>query len=151
MQDWWKELTAGPGVIALAVAAAGMLIAAVVLAIRNHRNRPTAAELERRRRAQIHQAGKMGDGQIVDVEKECASIIYSYSVAGVVYAASQDLTALESSLPPDVMTMVGPVSVKFDPRNPANSIVICEGWSGLRTKEHPPGKPLSDVRGSVTN
>jgi hypothetical protein len=151
MPDWWKELTAAPGMIALAVVAAGMLVAAVVFAIRNHRNRPTAAELERRRRAQIHQTGKMGDGEIVDVEKESASIIYSYSVAGVVYTASQDLTALESSLPPDVMTMVGPVMVKFDPRNPANSIVICEEWSGLRNREHPTGKPLSHVRGSVTD
>jgi hypothetical protein len=24
------------------------------------------------------------------------------------------------------------VVVKFDPRNPANSIVLAEGWSGLR-------------------
>jgi hypothetical protein len=24
------------------------------------------------------------------------------------------------------------VAVKFDPRNPANSIVLAEGWSGLR-------------------
>jgi hypothetical protein len=28
--------------------------------------------------------------------------------------------------------MIGPVSVKYDPRNPANSIVISEQWNGLR-------------------
>jgi hypothetical protein len=27
---------------------------------------------------------------------------------------------------------LGPVSVKYDPRNPANSIVVSEEWSGLR-------------------
>ena len=135
MADFWKDLTAEPGMIALAVAAAAIVIAAVVFAIRRHyRNRPTPAELERRRRAQIHQAGKMGDGEIVDVERESSSIVYSYSVAGVVYTASQDLTALQASIPADAMTMVGPVSIKFDPRNPANSIVICEDWSGLRNK-----------------
>jgi hypothetical protein len=55
-------------------------------------------------------------------------------VAGVVYTASQDLAALQSLLPRDPMTMVGPVSVKFDPRNPANSIVLCEDWTGLRSR-----------------
>jgi len=137
MVDLWKQLTAGPGMIALVVAAAGMVIAAVVIVIRNRRNRPSPAELERRRRARLNQTGKMGDGEIVDVEKESSVIIYSYSVAGVVYTASQDLTAPGLSLPPDVMSMVGPVSVKFDPRNPANSIVICEGWSGLYTGRQP--------------
>jgi hypothetical protein len=27
---------------------------------------------------------------------------------------------------------IAAVAVKFDPRNPANSIVLAEGWSGLR-------------------
>ena len=30
-------------------------------------------------------------------------------------------------------TNIGPVSIKYDPRNPANSIVLSEEWSGLRT------------------
>ena len=77
---------------------------------------------------------KNGDGEIVDVETASASIVYSYSVAGVTYESSQDVRALQALLPPDVMTMVGPVSVKFDPRNPANSIVLCEEWSGLRSR-----------------
>jgi hypothetical protein len=32
---------------------------------------------------------------------------------------------------PDLST-IGPVSVKYDARNPANSIVLAENWSGLR-------------------
>ena len=134
MADFWKALTAQQQMIGMAVLAAAILLAAVAFAIRTHRNRPTSAELERRRRVQIYRDGKMGDGEIVDVQTESSSIVYSYSVAGVIYTASQDLTALQSSLPSDMMAMVGPVSVKFDPRNPANSIVICEDWSGLRNK-----------------
>ncbi len=72
-----------------------------------------------------------------------ALIAYSYSVAGVTYEASQDLSALQQLLPPDVMTIVGPVSVKFDPRNPANSIVLCEEWSGLRNRVTNSVKPIS--------
>ncbi len=108
------------------------LLAAGLVAWLRLKPRPTPAELERRRRMTIHRNGKMGDGAIIDVEG--ASIVYSYSVAGVVYQASQDVTDLEDKLPADRMSMVGAVSIKFDPRNPANSIVLCEEWTGLRNR-----------------
>jgi hypothetical protein len=100
------------------------------------RKRPTPQEIERQRRMAIHREGKIGNGQIIDVitEPETASIVYSYSVAGVVYTASQDVTDLQDKLPADRMSMVGAVSVKFVPRNPANSIVLCEEWTGLRNR-----------------
>ena len=119
----------------VAIGALVILGAAIWWLVRNYlRGRPTPDEIERRRRGTLHREGKMGDGEIVDVETASALIAYSYSVAGVTYTASQDLSALQQLLPPDVMTMVGPVSVKFDPRNPANSIVLCEEWSGLRNR-----------------
>lgn len=131
----WTGLAARPETIGAAAAIAGTTIAAIVYGVRRHlRNRPTPEELERRRRQNLYREGKMGDGEIVDVETNAAAIVYSYSVAGVVYTASQDVSSLQSALPTDVMTMVGPVSVKFDPRNPANSIVLCEDWSGLRSR-----------------
>jgi hypothetical protein len=135
MFDSWTGLKPNPETIGLAVCTLCVLLAAVIYAVRKHlRGRPTAEEMERRRRVTLQQQGKMGDGEIVDVEADSGSIVYSYSVAGVIYTATQDLSALKSLLPADVMTMVGPVSVKFDPRNPANSIVLCEEWTGLRTR-----------------
>jgi hypothetical protein len=113
-----------------------VLIAVAALVWLRLRKRPTPQEIERQRRMAIHQEGKLGNGQIVDVvtEPETASVVYSYSVAGVVYTASQDVTDLQNKLPTDRMSMVGAVSVKFVPRNPANSIVLCEEWSGLRNR-----------------
>jgi hypothetical protein len=35
-------------------------------------------------------------------------------------------------LPRDPGRLIGPASVKYEPANPANSIVLCEGWSGLK-------------------
>ena len=131
MPGWWASSisTAFPWIAICAVAVV------IFLVIRNYvRGRPSLEEMERRRRADLNREGKMGDGEIVDVETASASIVYSYSVAGVTYTASQDMRALQPLLPPDVMTMVGPVSVKFDPRNPANSIVLCEEWSGFRNR-----------------
>ena len=121
---------------ALGLIAAVIVLAAGVLAWRLLRKGPTPEELERLRRLGVHKKGKLGDGEIVDVDG--VSIVYSYSVAGVIYTTTQDATALEADLPADRMLMIGPVMIKFDPRNPANSIVMCEEWSGLRAK-HPGG------------
>ena len=135
MPNSWAGLTSNREFLWVAGCALAALAVVVAFVIRNYlRRRPTAEEIERRRRATLHRLGKMGDGEILDVEAASASIVYSYSVAGVVYTASQDLVTLQSLLPRDPMTMVGPVSVKFDPRNPANSIVLCEDWTGLRNR-----------------
>jgi len=59
------------------------------------------------------------------------ALYYQYELAGVEYSASQDVKSLAAVLPEDLTRLMGPVSVKYDPRNPANSIIICEDWSGL--------------------
>jgi hypothetical protein len=126
--------------------ATGLCVFLILLAIgftaRHYlRRRPTPQELERLRRLAIHREGKLGDGEIVDVDD--ASIIYSYSVAGVGYMASQDVTDLRGKLPADPMSMIGPAGIKFNPRNPANSIVLCEEWSGLRNYEPKSIRPFA--------
>jgi hypothetical protein len=50
----------------------------------------------------------------------------------VEYTASQDISKLRDRLPEDPQTWIGPVTIKYLPRNPANSIVVCEDWSGFR-------------------
>ena len=133
MAGWWASLTSKPEVIGAVVLL--LLLVAGVVARMFLRRKPTPEEMERRRRLKIHQEGKMGDGEIEDVEG--GLIVYSYSVAGMAYTASQDTTGLEAALPANPMTLIGPVRLKFDPRNPANSIVLCEEWSGLRQTPAP--------------
>jgi len=109
-----------------------LLCAAVGWGLRSHyRNRPKPADLERRRRAMLNAYGKMGDASVIEVDGGVA--IYSYHVRGVEYTASQDLSGLQPQLPADPWSMVGPASVKYDPRNPANSIVVSEKWTGIRS------------------
>lgn len=116
--------------IALGIAALAALSAAIFIAWRTFRHHPTPEEVERRRRDMIHDNGKIGDGEIIDVDG--TMILYSYSVGGVGYTVGQDASALSAMLPEDRMRMVGPASVRYDPKNPPNSIVLCEAWSGLR-------------------
>jgi hypothetical protein len=115
------------------IATGTVVLIAVVQALRiSMKKRPTPDDLERRRRDSINRNGKLGDGEILDIHG--TAIIFSYEIAGVGYTASQDLSALESLLPEGPASLIGPVSVKFDPRNPANSIVVCEHWSGLHDR-----------------
>ena len=95
-----------------------------------YKNRPTPAELERRRRSMLTTYGKTGDASIIEVQGAVA--IYTYAVRGVEYTAAQDFAAVGTNVPEDTWSMVGPASVKYDPRNPANSIIISEKWSGIR-------------------
>ena len=93
------------------------------------RSRISPDERERRRRLMLLSAGKMGDANLLDIRE--GLLIYSYAVRGVEYTASQDVSALKPFLPDGVASLVS-ICVRYDPRNPANSIVLAEKWSGLR-------------------
>jgi hypothetical protein len=130
----WLSLTSNPAVRTAAAALAGaLLLTGVFLGIRAWvRSRITPQERERRRREQLAARGKMGDATLVEIRDDL--LFFCYGVRGVEYTASQDVTCLQEYLPSDYSS-VGAVSVKYDPRNPANSIVLAEQWSGLRARK----------------
>jgi hypothetical protein len=108
----------------------------VLLGIMGYRawrkSRVTPEERERRRRAALVAHGKMGDATLTEVREQF--IFYAYLVRGVEYTASQDISPLLDRVPMD-LSVVSAVSVRYDPRNPANSIVVSEDWSGLHLGE----------------
>lgn len=94
-----------------------------------YQRRLTPAEKERRRRTALNLNRRTVEGFITEAGPEL--IHFQYELSGVTYFASQDVSALAALLPADPTRLIGAASVKFDPRNPANSIVLCEEWSGL--------------------
>lgn len=109
----------------------GLAIVLIALAIYIAlRVRPTPEKRERKRRFQVNRLGRLGDAVITEATD--STLYYSYSVRGVQYAASQDVSALRERLPADPDRLIGLASLKYAPNNPANSILICEEWSGLR-------------------
>ena len=96
------------------------------------RARIVPEERERRRRSDLMAHGKMADAVLEEIRDDL--FFYSYGVRGVEYTASQDVSMLKEQIPPDFST-IDAVSVKYDPRNPANSIVLAEQWSGLRASK----------------
>ncbi len=87
-------------------------------------------ERERRRRASLVAGGKITDATLVEIRED--ALFYSYLVRGLEYTASQDVTALKDKMPDGLSLGIGPVSVRYDAKNPANSIVVAEEWTGLR-------------------
>lgn len=112
---------------AVAVLAASAAAASAVIGLRR---RPDPAEREKRRRLDVNIAGRLADGSIIDVTE--STVYYSYSVHGVGYTAAQDVEPVRELIACAPDKLIGPVSVKYLPANPANSIIICEDWSGLR-------------------
>ncbi len=109
------------------------LVAVLLMALGGYlflSSRQTAAQRERRRRLMVNRTGRMGDATVSDVRDFV--VYYSYLVRGVAYTTSQDVSELKDLLPPDTSVLIGPAGLKYAPGNPANSILICEEWSGLR-------------------
>ncbi len=124
------EISAGvTAVVAVAGVAAWMAL----------RKRPTPEELELARRQLLVQSGRIVDGMLLDVcevkaddGRTLSMLMFSYRIGGVDYECSQDVTLLSEVADPAQVRAGFPCSVRYQPGNPQNSIVVAEGWSGLR-------------------
>ena len=58
-------------------------------------------------------------------------LLYDYEVAGVTYEAAQDLSALPEIAAAAPFLPGQTTSVKYDPKQPTNSILACETWCGI--------------------
>lgn len=120
------------------VAGTAAVAAGLRLWIRSHRPSPEQREQERRQR--LVQIGRICDGTVLDVQEVSPNghgptylITYTYGVGGVSYEASQDITNLRKFIDIHSCKLGLPSSIKYDPHNPGNSIVVAEAWTGLRS------------------
>ena len=130
-------MSSGMQIAGLALLAVVLIIIAIRVTLQV-RNNPEKKERERRRI--LHERGRLGEAMVTEVSENL--IQYQYMLQGVQYMASQDVSMLREFLPPSVERLVGTVGMKYATKNPANSIVICEEWSGLRTPA-PLSSPVS--------
>lgn len=109
-------------------------------ALLSRKSKKSAQQIEYERRTELTIGGRIIDGNILDVQevedgsngREMILLIYTYDVAGVTYEASQDVSHLRQFIDLYSCRLGLPASVKYDPHNPGDSIVISETWSGLR-------------------
>ena len=148
-----KNLFAYPKtVLALAVA---VLAAIGILFYAFFRPSADPEAAERKRRLHLNQIGRIAEGQVVELMEHAAEqasaskglfgsrarplagrlrhiVSYSYSISGVTYQTGQDITGLESQVRLERLVAGQPASIKYDPSNPVDSILVADDWSGLR-------------------
>jgi hypothetical protein len=148
-------------------ATAAAVFGAAVYVTRLKRKSPE--DHERERRLWLSERGRIVDGTVTDAVEMPAPeparrrrngaaaargpvqlIIYRYDIAGVEYEASQDVTYLRQFIDLHSCRLGLPASIKYDPRNPSNSIVIAESWSGLRRGSYRVQAPAPSPREQVT-
>jgi hypothetical protein len=127
--------------LGLAAAAVTAGLGAWLLASLKRWRRKSPEEIERQRRLDVNRCGRITMGHVVDLVESDGTpaagclLVYTYEVAGVTYEAAQDVSPL-----PDVVAaahgLAGQIaSVKYDPRQPTNSIIACEEWCGVPVNE----------------
>jgi hypothetical protein len=104
------------------------------------RRQPTADEIEYMRRTFLTQSGRIVDGTLLDVRQIADEegrifilLIYDYRIGGVDYQCSQDISQMQGTVNAELVRAGFPCSVRYQPGNPQNSIVVAEKWSGLRS------------------
>ena len=84
-------------------------------------------EDEASRSARLSKTGRMVDGKIIDAVSDddgrILTVNYTYEIAGVQYESSQALSDLQQQRPHDYAPGKQ-IVVRYEPRRPANSIVV---------------------------
>ena len=129
--------------VAFTVAAAAAVTSFVLT-----RKQPSAEEIERERREMLAATGRIVDGSITETQwagdipgPVPNTLIYRYRASGVTYECAQDVSPLSEHVRNVRIDL--PVQVRIDPRNPGNSIVVAESWSGLRIDHLNPTAPIA--------
>ncbi|HEV3254943.1 MAG TPA: hypothetical protein VG033_11085 [Candidatus Acidoferrales bacterium] len=140
----------------MSLAAGAVLLVGLWILI-SWRQRPRDPhEIERRRRLRLNQIGRIVEGQVLEIvdrprdvpeaprglfaKRESSMpagngmhklLFYTYSISGVTYETAQDISGLEERAALHRVVVGQPASVKYDPANPSNSILVADDWSGL--------------------
>jgi hypothetical protein len=136
---------------------AGLIVMAAIGFVVWLRRKPEdPSEIERQRRAYLNKVGRIVEGQVLEISEHAPAadaakrsggfafrrsaastngtqrlLYYTYSISGVTYETAQDVTGLEERLHLSRAAVGQTASVKYDPSNPSNSILLADDWSGL--------------------
>jgi len=140
------------------LAAAAIVLAVAGILVWWRRRPRDPEEIERARRTYLNQVGRIVEGTILEIIEAPAHVLpaskpslfsrkkraaapahngrrtlvsYCYSISGVSYETAQDVTGMEERACLNRVVAGQPASVKYDPANPSNSILIADNWSGL--------------------
>lgn len=134
-------------IAALSGVAVVLVAIAVWIAVRVAQANPE--KKERKRRLWVNRNGRLGDALITEATDD--ALYYAYSIHGVRYTTSQDVSSLKQLLPAEPGRLVGIANLKYAVKNPANSILLCEEWSGLRVHGSGPVAPATSLQSQTAS
>jgi hypothetical protein len=114
----------------------GLAGAAGALALLRARTPADPLQRERERQRRLGRIGRIVEGTIVEVIEPAEGagerrggrwVVYRYTIAGVTYEAAQEIA--DPVLP---LLSGQTASVRYDPANPGNSILVADPFSGVR-------------------
>jgi hypothetical protein len=108
------------GLYSLVTAGGAVVLGAYALLRRKPKG---PAELERERRTWLDGIGRITDGTVIDVQEMPPNNGHHAAVLLIYLRQWINLHSCRLGLP---------TSVKYDPHNPGNSLVVSESWMGLR-------------------
>lgn len=137
-----------------------VVLAAVGIVLWLRRKPVNPDDMERERRAYLNRVGRIVEGQVLEIVEHGRAapsgsaggklagtfskgqgaavadgsqklLYYTYAISGVTYETAQDITGLDERLHLTRVASGQTASVKYDPSNPSNSILLADDWSGL--------------------
>jgi hypothetical protein len=108
----------------------GRIVEGHILEVVDHSESDRAPKVEAKPPA-AERGGLLGRRNVAPKNGAQKLLYYSYSISGVTYETAQDVTGLEEQGHLKRIAVGQTASVKYDPSNPSNSILLADDWSGI--------------------
>jgi hypothetical protein len=117
----------------------GRIVEGQILEVVDHKTTPPDAKLDAKSDAKPAANAKQPPKSAVASAKRSTQpsngtqklLYYTYSISGVTYETAQDVTGFEEQAHLKRIAVGQTASVKYDPSNPSNSILLADDWSGI--------------------
>ncbi len=134
---WWRRRPADPEAIERErreyLSRVGRIVEGQILEILEEPASPSPAKSLRTSKRRDGTSSRPSNGASAATPGNGARhlVRYVYSISGVTYETAQDVTGFEERACLHQIIVGQPVSVKYDPHSPGNSMLIAADWSGL--------------------
>jgi len=109
----------------------GRIVEGQILEVVDHKTSPPDVKPPASAKQPPKPAGASAKKSIASSNGTQKLLYYTYSISGVTYETAQDVTGFEEQAHLKSIAVGQTASVKYDPSNPSNSILLADDWSGI--------------------
>jgi hypothetical protein len=109
----------------------GRIVEGQILEVVDHKTNPPDAKPDATPKQPPKLTGALAQKPNASSNGTQKLLYYTYSISGVTYETAQDVTGFEEQAHLKRIAVGQTASVKYDPSNPSNSILLADDWSGI--------------------